>query len=209
MSNLLDELFAHLERVRTRELRSLDCERVDWLPRLRRVHQFTVVHKIRQALEATPDVIECLLRIAKLYCWLISRYIICPWLLIRFEANMLLFDFHQVVRDLPNALQTIPQRHTTIRVRHERGTYYACLINNYADPDHREGGVMFFVLWRGHQFAAVYAKTNEELRALTTALQVVLRGERVELLLGPHADLDAAYLAGRHRVGGPSPPTRW
>ncbi|XP_075727966.1 uncharacterized protein LOC142769040 isoform X2 [Rhipicephalus microplus] len=73
MSNLLDELFAHLERVRTRELRSLDCERVDWLPRLRRVHQFTVVHKIRKALEATPDVIECLLRIAKLYCWLISR----------------------------------------------------------------------------------------------------------------------------------------
>ncbi|KAL3227307.1 hypothetical protein MRX96_024265 [Rhipicephalus microplus] len=57
----------------------------------------------------SPDVIECLLRVAKLYCWLISRYHICPWLLIRFEANMLLFDFHQLIRDLADALQSAPQ----------------------------------------------------------------------------------------------------
>ncbi|KAH8033861.1 hypothetical protein MRX96_017810 [Rhipicephalus microplus] len=203
MSNVLEELLAYLKRVPTHELHCLDDENVDWLPRLRRVCPGITVQEIRQALEATPDVIECLLRVAKLYCWLISRYHLCPWLLIRFEANMLLFDLHQLIRDLAAALQSIPRRHTTIRVRHECGAYYACLINNYANPDHREGGVMFLVLWRGHQFAATYAKTNEELQALTTALQVVLHGERVELLLRPHADLDAAYFAGRQSIGGP------
>ncbi|KAL1482487.1 hypothetical protein MTO96_033755 [Rhipicephalus appendiculatus] len=82
------------------------------------------------------------------------------------------------------------------------GIYYACLINNYADPACRECGVMFLVLWCGQRFAAAYAGTNDELRTLTTALHIALLGERVELLLGLHADLLTAYYEGCQNVGG-------
>ncbi|KAH7939721.1 hypothetical protein HPB52_016409 [Rhipicephalus sanguineus] len=201
-TGVLEELFVHIQRVPAQDLECLDEDHVDWLPRIRMVRQEMAIQEIRRALEASPNVPECLLRVAWLYCWLMSRQKICPWLLIRFSANMLQVDFHALIRDLGNALQSNPGWHTTLRVRHDRGTYYACLINNYADSAYRECGVMFLVLWRGQPFAAAYAGTNEELRALTTALRVALRGESVELLLGLHADLDAAYWAGGRDVGG-------
>ncbi|KAL1450274.1 hypothetical protein MTO96_028092 [Rhipicephalus appendiculatus] len=202
MSHVLEELFVHLQRVPTHDLQRLDDENVDWLPRFRMGPPEIIVQEVRQALEATPTVPECLLRVAWLYCWLLSRQKICPWLLIRFKADVLQVDFHQLISDLGSVLQFNPRRHTTLRVRHDRGMYYACLINNYADPNYRECGVMFLVLWRGHPFAAAYARTSEELRVLTTALHVALRAESVELLLGLHVDLGAAYSAGLQGVGG-------
>ncbi|KAH7938871.1 hypothetical protein HPB52_001493 [Rhipicephalus sanguineus] len=201
-ASILEELFVHLQRVPAEDLEFLDDEHVDWLPRIRILRPQMAIQEIRRAVEASPNGPECRLRVAWLYCWLLSRQKICPWLLIRFHVDLMEVDIRELMRDLASALQSNPRRHTTIRVKHERGTYYACLINNYADPAYRQCRVMFLVLWHNQRFAAAYAGTNEELRALTTALHVALRGERVEMLLGLHADLDAAYSAGCQDVAG-------
>ncbi|KAH7939515.1 hypothetical protein HPB52_013459 [Rhipicephalus sanguineus] len=198
----LTALFIHIERMPAQDLQCLDDENEDWLPRLRTLRPEMIVQEIRRALEATPSVPECLMRVAWLYCWLISRQKICPWLLIRFNTNVMQINFHELIEDLANALYSSPQRYRALRVRHHRGKYYACIINNCADADYRECRVTFFVLWSGHPFAAAYAGTNEELRALTTAFHVALRGESVELLLGHHADLVSAYWASREDVDG-------
>ncbi|KAL1437468.1 hypothetical protein MTO96_048856 [Rhipicephalus appendiculatus] len=201
-TSVLEELFVHVQRVPAQDLEGLDDESVGWLPRIRILRPEMVVQEIRRALEISPNVTEFLLRVAWLYCWLISRQNICPWLLIRFNASMLQVDFHELIRALGNALQSSPRLHTTLRVRHDRGTYYACLMNNYTDPTSRECRAMFLVLWRGQRFGAAYAGTNEELRTLTTAFHVALGGERVELLLGLHPHLGAAFSAGLQDVGG-------
>ncbi|KAL1442650.1 hypothetical protein MTO96_046316 [Rhipicephalus appendiculatus] len=144
-TSVLEELFVHVQRVPAQDLERLDDESVGWLPRIRILRPEMAVQEIRRALEISPNVTEFLLRVAWLYCWLISRQNICPWLLIRFDASMLQVDFHELIRALGNALQSSPRLHTTLRVRHDRGTYYACLMNNYADPTSRECRAMFLV----------------------------------------------------------------
>ncbi|XP_049274421.1 uncharacterized protein LOC119401969 isoform X2 [Rhipicephalus sanguineus] len=202
-ASVLEALFAHVQRVPAQDLQWLDYENVDWLPRIRPLRPEMIAQEIRRAVEASPSVSECLLRVAWLYCWLMSRRKIGPWMLIRFCVNVPQVDYHMLIGDLANALRSSPRRQTTLHVRHLCETYYACLINNYVDSAYLECGLMFLVLWRGQRFAAAYASTNLEVRALTTALHIALRGESLELLEELHEDLDAAFSAGRQDIGGP------
>ncbi|KAL1467962.1 hypothetical protein MTO96_041801 [Rhipicephalus appendiculatus] len=128
---------------------------------------------------------------------------ICPWLLLRFGAGALDFDYSALLGDLVE-IQQILCRHTVIRAWHLFGSCYTCLISNYTDPNSQESqlSATFLVLWPGQQFAAAFARTHQELLSLTTALHFAMRGESVELLSEFHVDLGSAYAAGRQGVGG-------
>ncbi|KAL1428144.1 hypothetical protein MTO96_025545 [Rhipicephalus appendiculatus] len=196
-ASILAALFVHIERVPVHVLQLMDNDNEDWLPRLRSVRPEMVVQEIRRVLEASADP----LRVAWFYNWLMSRQRICPWLLIRFVATTLPVDYCELLTNVANALQTITRRPMTVRARNVRGTCYVCLIYNDVNPQYGGSGVMFLVLWQGQRFAAAYAETNVELRALTTALRVALSAESVELLLGHYGDLDAVLWAGLHDAG--------
>lgn len=199
--NVTEELFVHIQRVSPQDLQCLDEKNVAWLPPLRTLRPETVVPVIRRALGASPGVFVFLERLAWLYCWLMQRRHIRPWLLFRFGGRAVQFDYDVLLGNLADALQSIP-RHTTINAWRDSGTYYVCLINNYADPNTQISGAIFLVLRRGQRFAAAYARTHEELLTLTAGLHVALRWESVELLRELHANLDAAFWAGRQDVGG-------
>ncbi|KAL3248070.1 hypothetical protein MRX96_056698 [Rhipicephalus microplus] len=93
-ANIVEALFVHIERVPFDVLKYLDDENEDWLPRLKGVQPERFVHEIRRSLGASPD----LQRVAWLYCWLLSRQRICPWLLgslrPHHDAGRLLQTFH-------------------------------------------------------------------------------------------------------------------
>lgn len=197
-ANIVEALFVHIERVPFDVLKYLDDENEDWLPRLKGVQPERFVHEIRRALGASPD----LQQVAWLYCWLLSRQRICPWLLVRFVPTTMQVDYYKLFTDCATALHTLTGQQWIVRARKISITYYACIVNSDLDPQCLKSGVMFLVLWEGLRFAAAYAETNVELQSLTTALQFALRGKSVELMLGQYGDLDSVIWAGRHDCGG-------
>ncbi|KAL1467960.1 hypothetical protein MTO96_041799 [Rhipicephalus appendiculatus] len=206
-ARFIEGLFARIVHASPRKISEhLNRMNMPWLPHLTHAGgPANAVHQICRTLVASASVPVCLERIASLCCWLMATQRICPWLLLRFGAGVLEVDHSALLRDLVVILQIIC-RHTVIRSWNISGSYYTCVINNYRDPNSQESQISatFFVLWPGQRFAAAFARTHQELLALTTALYFAMRGESVELLLGFHADLGSAYAAGLQGVGGAS-----
>lgn len=193
--SVLDELLVHVERLSSYDHRSLDDENVAWIPRLGLLKPKMAFREIQRVLEASYTVFLRLERAAWLYCWMLPRRKIRPWLLLRFGTSALHADCATFLAAVTKALRS-DRLPSTLSVRNFCGTYYVCLISKYPNPSPREYAVMFLVLWSGKRFAAAYARTGEEQRRLATAIHVALFGESVQLLVGLHADLDAAFCAG-------------
>ncbi|KAL3227309.1 hypothetical protein MRX96_024267 [Rhipicephalus microplus] len=195
-SHVVEELCTHLQEVSTQDLQSLDQHKVSWLPRLGALPPPMAHAQITTALAASPSIPVFMERLAWIHCWLMQTGRMGPWTLLRLGASAQHVHADVTVGFLANALQYLPF-HTTFSALRHRDMIFVCMINDYANPGSEEGAAMLLVLWHGQRFAAVRARTREELSILTAGLCSALRGESVELLLGDHADLNAAFLVGQ------------
>ncbi|KAL1482491.1 hypothetical protein MTO96_033759 [Rhipicephalus appendiculatus] len=172
--NLLLDLYCRIQEASAQDLQRLDQHNVAWLPQLRALPPAMVVQQVHHALRASPSVTVFLERLAWLYCWLMQTRHIGPWLLYRFGAAARRVDYGEFLEDLADVLQSIP-RASTISAWLDPEVYYVCLIT-YANPITLGCEAIFLVLWRGQRFAAARSRSYEQLRTLTTALHIALRG---------------------------------
>ncbi|KAL1482492.1 hypothetical protein MTO96_033760 [Rhipicephalus appendiculatus] len=202
--DVVEELLAHIEQLTAWDIQRLaEVRGVDWLSGLRTLQPVVAVQEIRRLLVESPSIPVLRDRVGWLYCWLMSRQKIGPWLLFRFGVSALQVDSNTLLLNVARTMQSV-RRPYAIGVRQDRGTYYGCLISDDVDPNPRKWEVVFVVLWSGQRFAAAYAGTNDQQQALLTSLHIALSGESVELVQGIHADLNAAFGAGCQEVGRPT-----
>lgn len=193
--DVLEDLLLHIYRLTMQDIQCLaEVQDVDWFMRLRTLPPELAVQEIRCLLEDSSCASVFLERVFWLYCWLVSRQKIGPWLLFRFGASALQVDFNTLLGNVARAMRSLG-RPVFLRVQRDCGTYYGCMISNRSDPTTRKWEVVFVVLWSNQRFAAAYAGTNEQQRTLMTCLHIALNGESVELLQGLHTDLNAAFRA--------------
>ncbi|KAL1467833.1 hypothetical protein MTO96_041885 [Rhipicephalus appendiculatus] len=105
-SCVLEEVLVHIERVSAQDRQCLDEENVAWIPRLGFLPPTMAFREIRRVLNASYTVSLRLERVAWLYCWLLPRRKIRPWLLFRFGASALHADCPTLLKALAKALQS-------------------------------------------------------------------------------------------------------
>ncbi|KAL1482493.1 hypothetical protein MTO96_033761 [Rhipicephalus appendiculatus] len=202
--NVLDELLAHIEQLTAGDLQLLaEVRGVDWLSGLGTLQPQVAVQEIRGRLLDSPCVRVLRERVGWLYCWLMSKQKIGPWLLFRLGVSALQVDLYALLVNVAKAMKSVGRPYT-LGVMQDRGTYFGCMISDDVDPNPRKWAVVFLVLWSGQRFAAAYAGTNDQQQTLLTSLHIALSGESVQLVQGIHADLNTAFSAGCQELGRPT-----
>ncbi|KAL1482494.1 hypothetical protein MTO96_033762 [Rhipicephalus appendiculatus] len=195
----------HVERLTAEDIQCLaQAQDADWFSQLSSLQPEVAVREILRILEEPSSGTGFLQRAGWLYCWLMSRQKIGPWLLFRFGASVLQADCFVLLDNVLRALRSIG-RPGYLSMRKEQNTFYSCIITKRSNSTTRKYDLAFVVLWGGQRFAATYIM-NEQQRNILTCLHIALSGESVELLEGHHADLDATFRAGRRYqdIGGPT-----
>ncbi|KAL3227304.1 hypothetical protein MRX96_024262 [Rhipicephalus microplus] len=192
----LDELLLRIQQLTVQDLRSLaQAQDFGAFSQIRTLQPDAAIQEIYSVLEESSSVNVLVERVGWLYCWLMSRHKFGPWVLFRLGASAIYADCRIVLHNIAR-VWPINGRPVTVGLRRHHGIYHGCFISNYTGRNATNWEVVLVVFWRGQRFAAVYAGTDDQKQTLLNCLHIVLRGESVELLRGPHANLSVAFRAG-------------
>ncbi|XP_065307562.2 uncharacterized protein [Dermacentor albipictus] len=198
----VEALCVRLGQLSADELHSLDDVKAPWLSRLKGKTVVNAVNRIQCSLDAVNYWEHRLAYVAWLYCWLMRRDRLSPWLLYRFDVPAATVDCSELLGHLVSSMME-PISNTTAMQASEGGALHACLLTMEPGFEPHDHKLLCLCLWPGLPFVAAHSTGLRIQRRLMITLGRALREIPVEVVGGVYRDLSSVFGAAMRYCSDP------